>query len=302
MRKLYISLLTALMVFTFLSTTAYAWIALATVNRIEQIRLSATSNTDLEISLDGIDYYTSLDKEMLDLKVASNFKFNEVTSLDGITFKDNRFNDVNGRANNDYLSVRFYFRTSTRYREIHLADNIVNADYNNVPTSGTFISSKGVSWSPSVDYLYGPNETVKKDEKRIYYAKDAMRVSFYNPNTNESKIFDLSGNEERGYGKSFGATDYLNKVLNEDNKAKTGPKTIYELSQFSETDPYSITDNSRILILEQTNEKNTDGRYFYKGEIVMNIWLEGWDADAFDAIQGDHLKMQFMFRAVMTKQ
>jgi len=30
----------------------------------------------------------------------------------------------------------------------------------------------------------------------------------------------------------------------------------------------------------------------------MTIWLEGWDADLFDAILGDRIKMQFEFKAV----
>lgn len=300
MKKIYLSILTTLIVLTILTTTTYAWITLATVNKIEGISLTATSGTYLEISLDGENYSTSLHKKDLITKLV-NLKFRDVTSYDGKNFNSSYKDLEKAIPNNEYLSLEFHFRTTSRYTEIHLSDNIENPDYYNLPNDKTYISSKGITWRSKIDFLYGENDYIKKDEVRTFYAKDAMRVSFINTQDGTSKIFDLTGNQERGFGEEYGALTYYNHIKSENIIAPKAPNTIYELSELSKDDPHAITNSSHIITLEQSEDKDPSGRPYYKGKVVMNVWLEGWDADAFDAIFGDQLKMQFIFRAVMPK-
>ena len=47
-------------------------------------------------------------------------------------------------------------------------------------------------------------------------------------------------------------------------------------------------DNSQIVVLERIGD-------YYLGNATLNIWIEGWDADAFDAILGDQILIQLEF-------
>lgn len=301
MKKLYISVLGLFITIMFFTTIAYAWISLATINTIENISLSTISDTKLEISLDGINYYESIPKSVIEASI-KKITFADVTSSNGKDFYKNYKNLMPAVANKDYLSLEFHFRTNTMYTEVHLSDNVINVlDYDNPPISGTYITSKGLMWEADTSFLYDEELYVLEGEVNKFYAKDAMRVAFVNKNdeSNETKIFDLSGNEQRGFGKPYGAIAYLNKMNNENNVAPNAPNTIYELSTFSSTDPIALTHDSRIITLMKSSEQNGNNESFYKGSVVMNVWLEGWDADAFDAIHKDQLKMQFTFKAVL---
>lgn len=306
MKKIYSSALALMILIVLFTTVSYAWLYLATVNTIENISLTASGGNNLEISLDGTNYKTNITGQEI-LEHLKKLKFKDVTSNDGINFLQSYKNPHKAIKNKDYLSVTFYFRTTTQYTEIHLSDLVKgDVDYDNPPLEGTYITSKGMMFKSKVDFQYGENTMINKGDINKFYAKDAMRVSFVekdivtNELINQAKIFDLSGDEERGFGKTYGALSYLNKIKSELNTPPTiSPNTIYELSTFSDTDPVALNDKSKIVTLKKTSDKSNSNRFYYQGAVVMNVWLEGWDADAFDAIYDDLLKMQFSFKAVM---
>lgn len=302
MRKIKISIILFLIIVLSTLTTVYAWIALANVNKIENISLNAVANYELLMSIDGENFYTEIPKEII-LQELKHLKFDDVTSDDGKTFYNYYEKRREARKNIDYISFTIYFQTTSRYTELHLSDNQSDINYDYPPEIGTYIVSQGRHFKSEVDFLYNPNDIVKAGEIRQYFAHNAMRTSFYNEEENIAKIFDLSGDELRGYGKAYGAVDYYNKTSELTlDLPETFPNTIYDLSTFSETAPYALTDSSYLLTLIDKGNKTLDNKNIKEGKLEMNIWLEGWDADAFDAILSDKLKMQFMFRAVMPKQ
>lgn len=301
MRKIKISLVVFLFAMLSTFTTVYAWLTLANVNRVQDISLNAIVGNDLLISLDGINYYDVIPKELI-LKELKDLQFDDVTSVDGINFSSHFKVDKTPTPNQEYISLDIYFQTTSRYKELHLSDNLINADYYRPPKEGTYITSLGREFRSQVSYSYSPSETVNEGEVKKHFAKDAMRVSFYNYDDDTTKIFDLSGDEERGFGKPYGAIDYFLKRNQTILNPPEPPKTIYELSTFSEDMPIALTNSSYLITLKDRGNKDINNKTLYEGRIKMNIWLEAWDADAFDAILKDELKMQFMFRAVMLEQ
>lgn len=294
MNRLKVSSIMLVIVLFITMVSSFAWISLATVNKIENISLNAIEGYDLEISLDGVDYYTNLNKDQI-LNKMKWFTFKEVTSLDGRNFKTSYKNDELAIKDKDYLNLTFYFRTNSSYTEIHLSDLITDASYDNPPTEGTFITSEGRRFRSTFDFQYGPEDIVTEGEIRTYYVRDAMRVSFYDNNLNTTKIFDLSGNEERGFGKPYGMIAYFNHYKGKNLVPPEAPETLYTLSEFEESSPYAKTFDSHLITLTQSESG------YYEGSVEVNIWLEGWDADAFDAVYDDKIKIQFMFRAVRPK-
>lgn len=296
-KKLYLSIMTLILMIFSSSTATYAWLTMATSNSIKDINLSTGSGEMLEISLDGVNYYDSLPSEELFSKLA-NLTFTDMTSLDGKSFSFGiKQNDLTPTKNVDYISIELHFRTVSNYmHEVYLANNITNETTFESDDVGTFITSKGRLWVSDVDFLYGIDEMLYKDQAKKFYLHDAMRIAFHDENM--TKIFDLTGNEERGYGKPYGAhAYYLYKRGHVDLPEET-PDVIYQLSEFDNKNPFALDTNSHLLSLKYLGRHADNGQYYYEGKVTMNIWLEGWDADAFNAIYGDQVKMQFQFKAV----
>ena len=64
--------------FSFITTT-YAWLSLSTVVSVSNIELNAKDSYDLELSLDGINYYEKIPSELIlqklaNLKLKTNFE------------------------------------------------------------------------------------------------------------------------------------------------------------------------------------------------------------------------------------
>jgi len=304
MRKATLSIVLTLILFLTFGTTTLAWISLPRTNVIDDISFNARTSDGLEISLDGINYSDNIEKEAL-MEIIRNVKFSDVTSRNGIDFKQGYTESGIPFKNKDYLSIDVYFRSKSNRRSIYLANNLTrqNTSYENLSEfkDETFIISKGVDQVLPVTYLHGPNSddlrTVGSSYK--YYGSDAIRVSSVeqSPNANYEledpivKIFDLSENRERGYGKPYGALSYFETVMGLDELSiPAPPETIYELTSFDE---YNIPNNDQSLI---TFLRQVDDSGYFKAKATINIWIEGWDADAFDVILGDNIKIQLAFK------
>ncbi|NMA05903.1 MAG: hypothetical protein GX931_06005 [Acholeplasmataceae bacterium] len=299
MKKIIISFLTLVLLFMSLGTATYAWITMARTNIIDEITIYATLGADLEISLDGENYYSELPASLLYENIEKSCLL-EVTTLDGINFH-HREEDVRVEKNRDYLSFDFYIRTdSIREHEVYLANNISNEiSYEDVGKEGTYIISRGVKFKSPITFLYDIDDIVEAGEIRTYYASKAVRISTITEVDGEKrvKVFDLSGDEHRGYAKPYGATSYFNTRFNTELVLpEEGPKTFYKLSEFEEDAPFALDDTSHILSLTETME--VDGKTYYYGKVTVNIWLEGWDADLFDSVLKDRIKIQLQFKAV----
>ena len=300
MKKIIIMFLTLGLTLLSLVTATYAWITMARVNVIDELTLMATLGDDIEISIDGETFYKEMPQDIL-LRQLRKTSLLEMTSSDGKTFA-HKNSDVEVIKNVNYLSFDFTIRTnSTREHEVYLANNVSNeTTFDTTPQEGTFIVSKGVSFKSPVRYLYDENDYVEVGETRKYFASGAVRVATITQTTDGEvvKIFDLSGNEHRGFGKPYGAIAYYN-AKRPDNMLEIPTiihPTIYKLSEFDPNGPFAYDDTSHIVSLNEKVEVN--GKTYYQGNVTINIWLEGWDADLFDAVAKDRIKIQLQFKAV----
>lgn len=312
MKKLYISFITLSLLFIILGTITYAWITIATVNNIEGLYLSASTGDELEISLDGFNFSQTLNTESLEALIAEQ-TLTDVTTIDGINFYTGGLRGIDkAYRNQDYLSFELWFRTDKKQRNVYLVDNVTQSVSYDISVSGTFVVSKGVRWTSNINFLNGqnPEDMIYKGHQDTYYAKDALRIGFQelidHPYDQRSEdelnhfIFDPSNNPSRGYGMNYGAYSYYIGLTNRlitlpENK----PDTIYELSKPLEDHPY-IANNSNSLIsnLQPTGLYNQEGKEVYQSKVIVNIWIEGWDADAFDAVLKDYIKIQLQFKSM----
>lgn len=313
-KKVLISTLVFLGLVLVFGSVSYAWITLSSINNIEGLSLTASTGDELEMSFDGITFSNSLPMHEL-ITNPEGISLYDVTSLDGKTFQTGGLRPTGEAvANEHYLSFDVWFRTSQKEHNVYLYNHISDQmTYESENKIGTYVTSKGVVWRAPHQFFNGPNieDVVLQGQVGTYYGKDALRISVVelkdvtNPfdlrddELLRTFIFDPSGNPERGYGATFGQFSYFfQRTLIYVNIPKVFPTVSYRLSQMDPFNPYqALDDESLVTELQPTgviDEKN--GREIYQGKVRVSIWIEGWDADAFDALDKDRIKIQLQFK------
>ncbi len=313
MRRIYISVLTLMLLGAIFGTVSFAWFTLVSVNNIDGISLGASSGNELEISLDGINYSTQLPSESL-IELFGDIRLIDVTSVDGKTFELGGLRHQGPAVPNaQYLSFELWFQTTRPEKDVFLIQNVSELVAYDTTMNGTYVVSRGVSWASKFDFQNGPlvTDMVYQGERDTYYASNAIRIS-----VNELKddlnvldirtddqlrsfLYDPSENPDRGYGLSYGAYDYflLNTKKYNVELPTEMPETSYRLTSFDPNNPYiSLDDHSQVATLIPTEDVDEDGKTYYRGKVQINIWIEGWDADAFDSVSDDRVKIQLQFK------
>jgi len=311
-KKIYLSILSFILISIVFGTASYAWLSMSVVNNLENLSLTATSGNELEISIDGEVYSSTLPNYVLD-EFLKDVRLQDVTSIDGINFQTGGTVKVGPAYQNiHYLSFDIYFRTIRRENSIYLVNNVSNIVTYDVPAEGTFVVSKGVSWTSNQNFQNGPalTDMVLTGDIDEYHASDSIRVSVLElinplnpldlrlPNDMQAHIFDLSGDMERGYGVPYGQYSYYKaNTQNSLSLPTVFPETTYRLTEFHELNPYQALNNDSLLAtLQPTGLYDSKDREYFTGKIRVNIWLEGWDADAFDSISFDRIRIQLQFK------
>jgi len=311
-RMLLIFLIATLMVIT-LGVIAFAWVSLSTINNIDGMGLTASAGDDLQISVDGINFYNQLPTSEIK-EIFENVNLHDATTIDNINFYTGGLRGTNPAIPNlHYLTFDLWFRTTRPERAIYLYNNVNHrVTYTNYDVKGTFVVSRGVYWMSNETFFNGPlpSDIVNQGQINRYYASDSIRIGVRelvddmnpldsrNDNNLKNIIYDPSENEARGYGVAFGALSYFNR------RAPmylfppaTKPYTTYRLSKMDPNNPYQALDNeSQIATLQTTELVDERERIIYQGKVRINIWVEGWDADSFDIIGDDPVKIQLQFK------
>lgn len=315
--KLMLSIFSLVFFFSIFGTVTYAWFSLHKLNQLSNLRVDLITGDEFQISIDGINFYKELKTEEIERYIGRRARLTDVTSLDGKVFQFGILKEDQGipQANQDYLSFPLYFRTTLKQHYVYLVDNVSGLVQYDMVRDGTYVVSKGVLWNVDTSFQNGPdpkNDVVSAGQRMTMYASEAIRIGFVeekvewntldirNSNELSHKIFDLTGNQERGYGLPYGGISYYNtKHRIQLSPPEEKPKTIYQLSEFDDDyNPYiPLSRNSEILEMVKTNQFDEKGNPYYVGKVTVNIWLEGWDADCFNAIYTDSLRIKLKFRS-----
>lgn len=304
-RKFYFSLFTVLFSFLAFSQATFAWITMSNEAMLDNAQLNVITETGFYVSLDGKNFYEKLSKEDLEKIIGKRPKLYNVTSLDGINFFTKQGEEV--KAKNNYISFDLWFKTNdSTCKELFLVDNISDkVVYNSIGIEkydGTFVVSKGVNWVSDIDFSYG-EENIKKGSIGSYYAANAIRIAIIEENLESdfgvsekeellSLVYDPSENEKMGYGVQTGAFDYYSKRMKKLEVPQEFPNTRYSLTTFK--NPYEARNDDSMCAKFQ-KVIGEGGIPSYMTKVKVNIWIEGWDADCFNAIFADDVMIQLKF-------
>lgn len=313
MKKIYISILSLIGIILVFSTATYAWISMAVVNNLDGLSLSATTGEDLLISLDGINYYNKIPSDLL-FDLTKKITLYDLTTEDGINFQfGEKEKSKEVVKNKHYVSFTIYFQTTSPEHYIYLINNRQeDARYDN-DVDGTYVVSRGVTWKSKHTFQAGPRiiDIVQKGEAKTFYASDAIRLGFIellddtNENDNREQndlitfVYDPTEDEDMSYGKLYGAHDYYFQGNGSyPNFPESYIKTSYRLTKTLSNNPYQAVDNESMIAKLQPTGKYKNDREIYQGKVMINIWIDGWDANSYDLIREDLIKIQLQFKAL----
>lgn len=302
--KLLMSFVVISMAIIALSTVTLAWFTLSTTVKVNEFELNFIPDDGLEVRVvqERLDYDSGW-RINTETKLDGNLI--PITTQNGVDFKNFDFTTASVKH---YISFKAYFRSR------------VSCD---VLLSKMDSSSSTCVFSPYVDVMikennnyimYGPHQ--EKKTITSIAVSDAFRASFIINGTSYIYIF----NKEKGQGCYNGfwynnswynpAIEYYNKSYNISIKNPF----IYVDDELNEVDEKDFIDGSKTNISiyhkESSSSKmkilnieddllsltlNSETNY-YEGNMDVNIWLEGWDADCFNAINNTTLSMIMGFK------
>ena len=296
-RKLVLSVLSVVLTVVALGTTTFAWFTLTNTSVVQPFEAEIVADTGIEIAIGmpGIvdplllnwkSVITTQDVyNFIDAAYPGGFQFTHVSSENGRTFTD-----LEGATVTDgYLEIPLHFRS----------DNETEINWTQV-----MVSSPTASWITGVSFTDSLGNLRVAGGSFPVNAADAVRVSvsgniagstattaYENPASEPARNTVLGGHTNEAsifYNGGIGANGSTNYYYQVNNALPTGAEDVTTVA--TET---SIT-STKVLDMV-TNPLMTEATYY--GVITVRIWLEGWDAEAYNSLLGRVITTSLRFGA-----
>ena len=299
-RKLMISILTVVLSISALGTTTFAWFTVTNVATVDQFSANIVSDTGIEISLDGENWFSSITADMINAVIPANFEFNHVTTADGETFRTLSGSTL-GITSTGYLSIPIYFRSQ---------------EVSTITWTGVSLSGQQKEWSADVSFYASNGDPITAGDSVFVDASNAIRVAIVDPVTVGASpvVYEKPANTGIYYNTVLGVSGTsLLQGSNPDplvtNEGADGAMNYYyektngtlpaETGTFATV--ATITDLGAgvdVLALQATNTSGefgftdilgsglvtVDFNAAYGGVLFLNVWFEGFDAEAYNSL------------------
>jgi len=289
-RKLVLSIVTVVLTVFALGSTTFAWFTLTNTAQVQPFQAQIVADTGIEIAvgeapegiLTNLNWVTTLTTAQMQAYIEtahpSGFRFNIVTTEDGISYSTLGVDQM-VPATGGFLEIPLHFRSNTA---------------NRILWSGVTITSPNDPWLNDVDFIYVDDAIRTAGTNINIDASDSMRISvtgnlggLATVLAYEKPAGSASGrNVVLGTGGNFsgpevggvdtGTSGAMNYYFRKTNGLPFGYETVSTLATIT-----SLTDNA---VLDLTPGSAVDAGQEYYGQIIVRVWLEGWDANAFNAV------------------
>lgn len=274
MKKIFTSILTLVLMTVVLGTGVYAWFTINTKTTADGLEGTAeTVDGGFLIALTETGETPIKEDWGMSVTLGGNlFKgddkfFTDLTSDDGIVMKK-----IDGTTHETgYVEFDLHFLTGETMNKINLNELSIN--------------STKTSWVSEVDL-----DDIEKGDVMDAYLADAIRVSI--EESGSAKIFEKGEFEDNTIGLSkdnFAAKYY--KAINGENSLDTynvPTRTDIALDEEGIINELIATANGTI-----THEFGD--AYSNYAKVTVRVWLEGWDGQAFNAVAGGSVTVNFEF-------
>lgn len=249
--------------------------------------------------------------ELSDERVENEFekiRLEPVTSLDGKKYANRTGKDIQVTSGN-YISFTLFARTNkiitdnTKVPIYFVTEDIAETE-ESVQINKTGITGEEISFKPlntlyTYDKLTGKRKIYTPSDLITVNAADATRFSVSTKDT--TKIYEIN-NGLGSYATNLTSKSYLENGLNKGaayDSTKNAGFTYYNSVVSKQITPLEYQD---VIDAGIYNSFNTlESAYITEvgsNEVVsfdITLWLEGWDADCFDALFSSKISAQFSF-------
>jgi len=312
-QKLVLSVITMALVVVALGTSTFAWFTLTNKASISAFQAQVTAGEGIEITLgdwNGTTYvaptsstlwYTVLPETVIETYISNmytEFRLDNVTSPDGFTFKNEAGTTLSTNSTAPYLEFKLYFRSSAAQTIVWNYASLGGTKDTWIVNVPSFLDSD----SSTTRLLNNPKEVAAWTGARVSVKGTTATFVYQEPTDTVDGVyntevavdsFDLGLVDHdsdpltdsiyvvgAGTGTPYGAAAYGIAAGKETTYGTTLP-TVAATSTRTATDAVMTLGNL------------ADG--YYTGDVMVRVWIEGFDADTFDAIFDTELSVQIGF-------
>ncbi|WP_052591259.1 hypothetical protein [Paracholeplasma brassicae] len=297
MKKLLLSITAVIITVAALGTSTFAWFTLSNRAEIGQFNAEVTAGEGIEVSLDQTNWYSTLPSSVINAFLESQNGgetpvLSDVTTTDAINFTKISVSDVtdnpvgtlvsNTAPAGSYISFTLYFRSQ----------NATKLYWQNAT-----IGSDVKSWTPDTTFLMADGSQATPAAPVDVRAANAVRVAVVGTVTKAFQLADgvIEGVENSGSQIIItdGAIAYHN-AKNPDNQfpALSGQTMLATETSF----PAGTTGTPNGFdVLNLAGAATENGITYNTGNLDVKVWIEGWDADTFNAILKEAIAITLSF-------
>lgn len=298
-KKLFISVLTLIVTVGAFAATTFAWFTLGNTATVGQFEGSATAGEGLEVRIGTSGAWTNFisSAQIQDAIDASDFvAFSAITSQDGISFtkllvEDNEITTTTAAVNTEYIEFQLQFRSVTT-GDIHLS----GVEFASLAPSAWV--NDGNSFNDAsgnlVEGVDGTAGTV------VEYISNAARLSVTD-GTSMVIVEQTDGEDNNVLGKGtdiLGAHSFFKSRF--DSLVGDAYDTAFDLVSLPTTLEAGninevIVANTKVAELVGPVQ-NFGGTEYYVVSVTVRVWLEGWDANTYNALFNMVLQTNLSFK------
>ncbi len=314
-KRFIISVLTLVLTVVALGTSTFAWFSLSTVSSVSNIGGDVTAGDGLQIKLSGTkpggslketQWMSNIDFSSFIALIAPDLEFDAVTTLDGKTGFTKMGSTNNGNlhlnaattANKDYIEFTIHFKSQ----------KAGTVDLTNLVFGG---SNTATFQSTGADYVQVPTKAASNVPVTTAAANGA-RISFTGSSTtvyqkaNSDLTLNLDGDSEpesvtgnyvmESEAIVGGQWSYLTQGLGLRIFNNAAENTEYLDGDLPTNLLVAATDITETGTSTSIELVQTGGTGNFLGEVVVRVWLEGWDVDTYDSIFTLNLRIDLTFK------
>lgn len=310
-KKLLLSVLTLALTFIALGSTTFAWFTLGNTATANAFTGTVQAGQGIDIafedsSLTEWSKYNWTSSVDLQTKILSAFRFKDLTSSDGVTFKSlsNGVDSGSAEVNKDYVEINLVVRSLGKLTDLNLK-NVAG------------VSSTSFNWNVDANVKESTGEGYEFQvggTSPSWNALNAMRVSFTtvdNTTKTATKVisFELTDTthavaDASATGLAFRYADAkgFKVTANASAKFPALAKTIEALEvNGSYADDLNIKLNDGVVEYASYNDAaDNGGNTYYIYKVTVRVWMEGWDGDCINAILGKSINFGFILEGKYT--
>jgi len=324
-RKLLLSIITVVLTVVALGTTTFAWFTLTNTAQIQEFEAEIIADSGIEIAIGALgttdlntlewktiitpdDIYDYFDGTPAGVQSL----LNHVTSPDGINFYTLGTTTQGASVTSGYVVLPIHFRSDSA-DAIQWTQAAISGQEAEWIVDTAFVDAQGIARAVNDRIDINPADAIRMAIQGTVGGESDHVVAFENPASATNVRLDT--------GDNFGKNVYVDPADTGDPQTQyptaaptyiasnpsgyaNGSYNYFANKNSNEVPLWGIEDVKTVftesvideqIITELGSGANAGLSQTYYGNIVIRIWLEGWDANSFDAQLARKISVRFEF-------